>query len=169
MKVQSRRSLCLGVAISATIVIAVLVYRAVNPPDRVAIVVTNLPKGTYYASMIVETDMGLANLPWYPHKLFAFTMEPHDCGWSYNKKGSIGIHWNAFVQWKWGRRYGVATRGKEQQWLVTWFPPSKSTVHDSLLFFGGGKVTLSCSEGKTATLSEADVKSLGLGSVCDPE
>lgn len=163
-----RKRVVVWVILLAVAVAAALWLRSIfSPPWRVLVDITNIPTGTNFASLVVDSGGILSNMDWSPSSELAtpFTMHPAQCIWSYQNPENPRVWWNAFVRWQPGERYGVVTRSTDGTWRVSWFGADSVPIEGRLWVLGGGKASFDLSAGQTVPLSAEQVKSLGLDKV----
>lgn len=144
------------------------VYGIFNPSWRVRVYILNLPAGTYFVSLIAESEGTLRNMDWSPTSELStpFTMHPADCSWScLVNPVDPKVDWHAYVQWQSGRRYGVLTQDTGGSWRVIWFEADKSPIPGLKRFLGVGEATFDVVVGKMMRLPAEDVIALGLDKV----
>lgn len=154
-------------AVVITIVLLAIfgVYRSFNPPWRVRIHITNIPTGTYFVSMVSDSDGKLRNMEWSPNSELSipFTMHPANCIWSFQQDTKHPkVDWDAFVRWELGERYGVLTRDTTGVWRVGWFKAESTSISWYKWFLGRGETAFDVSKGTMIPLPDEQVIALGL-------
>lgn len=155
--------------ISLTLIIGSLglvIYQALNPPDRIKVTTSQLPPDTVFISFISESNGIQQNMDWYPKGEIGipFTMRPSRCVWSsleYKEPPKI-IDWDAYVKWQWGERYGLVTRNKGGKWKVTWFKAKDLTITRHWPIIGNGEAFFDLNKGVTIDMPNDKVRALGL-------
>jgi hypothetical protein len=156
-------------ALLGLLAVALLVflgYSCQNPPDRVRIHVTNIPRGIAFLSLAALRDGRLQSMAWSPKYIFnPLSMHPADCIWSHQDPEDPKVDWDAYVHWERGERYGIVTRDTAGGWWITWFDPSAVPLTGHLPLLGGGEVHFDLSQGVTEPLSAGQLTELGLDKV----
>lgn len=146
------------------------VYRLASPPNRVQVVIRNLPADTYFACLVADSGETRQSMEWSIRSMYfePFTMHPARGAYSYTTKRDIGAQFDAFVNWREGTRYGLAMRGKDLRWRVVWYEAREVRVSGRWPVLGGGSVQLDASQGIPVPFADADVAAAGLGDVLGP-
>jgi hypothetical protein len=137
-------------------------YLYLNPPDRVRISITNIPRGVDHASLAADLAGELRALDWSPKMIVSTAMHPARCIWSSQNPESPKVDWDAYVRWRPAERYGVVTRTTDGLWSITWFDASELPVRRRLPVLGGGEVAFDVAKGRNEPLTSEQVRTLGL-------
>jgi hypothetical protein len=138
------------------------------PPDRVQIEIAQIPTGVYFVALVAEFDKGehraLNSSP--PSELGPVTMHPEGYIGSFVDPNHPRVGGPAsFVEWQEGQRYGVVTRSKDGAWRITWFNASQVPIEGRRFIFGGGRVHMDFSQGRSEVLTREAVRELGFDRV----
>jgi hypothetical protein len=149
--------------------LGVFVLQAFDPPDRVRVFVSSIPKGIDFLSLATSTDGEAISLDWSPagELRLPLTIHPADASWSYRNPWPPSIEWHAYVHWRRGQRYGVVTRTVDGQWQVAWFDADEVPLLGKRWLLGGGRAKFDLAGRKAEPLGAWDLYCLGLQTVDD--
>jgi hypothetical protein len=141
---------------------AYLLINAYYPSNRYTCLVKNIPPGTKYLSIVVETRGRIENVNYYlpPKILPPSTIPSPHCIWSYrDEKSPPSVQHR--IEFRRGEKYGVIVRNADGRWEIIW---SGSTIFDERSW-GGKTLELDLKDGTVQVPQQEDLVRLGMKEV----
>jgi hypothetical protein len=126
--------------------------------------ITNIPTGVYFVALIVESETGQRRaLNWWPPSELGPVIVPPEkfIGSFLNPNHPAVGGPTSFLEWRDGKRYGLATRSNDGQWCIMWFEAGLLQIEDRQWVFGGGRIRIDVSQGRCGSLSREEIRELG--------
>jgi hypothetical protein len=160
--IKSPRTWVVAVAVIVIVGPVILVYRLLNPSDRVVVSLVNFDPSTRLFCLLADTSDGPRAMWWSHDKVVPFEMHPNEDIHSrvFDGEGRQAVR---KVSWRLGSRYGVLIRDRSDRWLLLWFSPKKVHLRWFWLI-GGGKAFIDLQDKDRAEpASEQLLDAVGFG------